>query len=82
MTTAAKENTLNNHQKFLAFALTLLTFILGTSEFVIVGLLTEVSSDLKISVATAGTLVLSLPLPTRSGRRYLLPSQAGFQNTR
>ena len=57
MTTAAKENTLNNHQKFLAFALTLLTFILGTSEFVIVGLLTEVSSDLKISVATAGTLV-------------------------
>ncbi|TCI51951.1 MFS transporter [Exiguobacterium sp. SH1S21] len=48
---------LNTKQKVLAFTLTLLTFVMGTSEFVIVGLLTEVSLDLNISLATAGTLV-------------------------
>ncbi|MGI2326710.1 MFS transporter [Planococcus sp. YIM B11945] len=52
-----KTELLNTKQKVLAFTLTLLTFVMGTSEFVIVGLLTEVSSDLHISLATAGTLV-------------------------
>ena len=57
MTTDVKKERLNTKQKVLAFTLTLLTFVMGTSEFVIVGLLTEVSSDLQISLATAGTLV-------------------------
>ncbi|MFE9079635.1 MFS transporter [Bacillus cereus] len=57
MTTNAKESALSNKQKILAFTLTLLTFVMGTSEFVIVGLLTEVSTDLRISVTTAGTLI-------------------------
>ncbi|MDN7242270.1 MFS transporter [Planococcus sp. N028] len=57
MTTVLEKDALTTKQKVLAFTLTLLTFVMGTSEFVIVGLLTEVSSDLKISLAVAGTLV-------------------------
>lgn len=41
----------------LIFTLTLLTFVLGTSEFMIVGILTEISSSLHITNAKAGTLV-------------------------
>lgn len=41
----------------LIFSLSLLTFVLGTSEFVIVGILTDISSSLHISNAQAGTLV-------------------------
>lgn len=52
-----KKDALTAKQKVLAFTLTLLTFVMGTSEFVIVGLLTEVSTDLNISLAVAGTLV-------------------------
>ncbi|NOG26321.1 MFS transporter [Lysinibacillus fusiformis] len=52
-----KEQTLSKKHKILAFTLILLTFVMGTSEFVIVGLLTEVSTSIGISIATAGTLV-------------------------
>ncbi|MDQ0207349.1 MFS transporter [Alkalicoccobacillus murimartini] len=48
---------LTKKQTILAFTLTLLTFVMGTSEFVIVGLLSEVAQDLNVSVAAAGTLV-------------------------
>jgi len=52
-----EEQTLSKKHKILAFTLILLTFVMGTSEFVIVGLLTEVSTSIGISIATAGTLV-------------------------
>ncbi|MGG1663371.1 MFS transporter [Brevibacillus sp. NRS-1366] len=48
---------LSIQQKLLVFSLVLLTFVTGTSEFVIVGLLSEVASDLEITISTAGTLV-------------------------
>ena len=48
---------LSKQHWLLISTLTLLTFVLGTSEFVIVGILTEVSSSLHISNAKAGTLV-------------------------
>ncbi|AZB41085.1 MFS transporter [Bacillus sp. FJAT-42376] len=41
----------------LILTLALLTFVLGTSEFVIVGILTDISSSLHISNSEAGTLV-------------------------
>ncbi|MCA1318435.1 MFS transporter [Sutcliffiella sp. NPDC057660] len=41
----------------LILTLSLLTFVLGTSEFVIVGILTDISSSLSMSNAKAGTLV-------------------------
>ncbi|MBN8194085.1 MFS transporter [Bacillus sp. NTK074B] len=52
-----KETALSKQHWFLIFTLTLLTFVLGTSEFVIVGILTEISSSLHITNAKAGTLV-------------------------
>ncbi|SCW33018.1 Predicted arabinose efflux permease, MFS family [Paenibacillus tianmuensis] len=47
----------STQQKLLIFALVLLTFVTGTSEFVIVGLLSEVASDLEITISAAGALV-------------------------
>ncbi|SMQ63891.1 Predicted arabinose efflux permease, MFS family [Bacillus sp. OV166] len=48
---------LSKQHWFLILTLTLLTFVLGTSEFVIVGILTDISSNLHITNAKAGTLV-------------------------
>lgn len=48
---------LSKRHWLLIFTLTLLTFVLGTSEFVIVGILTDISSDLHMTNAKAGTLV-------------------------
>lgn len=48
---------LSIQQKFLVFSLVLLTFVTGTSEFVIVGLLSNVASDLEITISAAGALV-------------------------
>lgn len=48
---------MTRQQKFLTMNLFLLTFILGTSEFLMVGLLSEVATDMKIAISTAGFLV-------------------------
>ncbi|EHS59858.1 hypothetical protein [Paenibacillus sp. Aloe-11] len=51
---------LTRHQKLLTLNLFLLTFVLGTSEFVIVGLLTEVATELQLDISTVGALVSAL----------------------
>lgn len=48
---------LSKQHWLLIVTLSLLTFVLGTSEFVIVGILTEISSSLQMTNAKAGTLV-------------------------
>ncbi|MEB2300513.1 MFS transporter [Lysinibacillus xylanilyticus] len=48
---------LSKRHWLLILTLTLLTFVLGTSEFVIVGILTDISSSLQMTNAKAGTLV-------------------------
>ena len=48
---------LSKRHWLLILTLSLLTFVLGTSEFVIVGILTDISSSLHITNAKAGTLV-------------------------
>ncbi|MDN3017802.1 MFS transporter [Paenibacillus sp. BSR1-1] len=48
---------LSKQHWLLICTLSLLTFVLGTSEFVIVGILTDISSGLHITNAKAGTLV-------------------------
>ena len=48
---------LSKRHWLLIFTLSLLTFVLGTSEFVIVGILTDISSGLHIANEKAGTLV-------------------------
>ncbi|TWT27299.1 MFS transporter [Planomicrobium sp. CPCC 101110] len=71
MSTVTDKDSLSAKQKILAFTLTLLTFVMGTSEFVIVGLLTEVSSDLHISLAAAGTLVSGFAIAYAIGTPFL-----------
>jgi len=53
---------LSKQHWFLILTLTLLTFVLGTSEFVIVGILTDISSSLHITNAQAGTLISAFAL--------------------
>lgn len=53
---------MTRQHKLLTFNLFLLTFVLGTSEFVMVGLLTEVASDMKIAISAAGSLVSAFAL--------------------
>lgn len=53
---------MTRQHKLLTLNLFLLTFVLGTSEFVMVGLLTEVASDMKISISIAGSLVSAFAL--------------------
>lgn len=52
-----QETVLTKKHWLLIFTLSLLTFVLGTSEFVIVGILTDISSSLHMTNAKAGTLV-------------------------
>jgi predicted MFS family arabinose efflux permease len=52
-----QDTVLSKQHWFLILTLTLLTFVLGTSEFVIVGILTDISSSLHITNVKAGTLV-------------------------
>lgn len=52
-----QDTVLSKKHWFLILTLTLLTFVLGTSEFVIVGILTDISSSLQITNVKAGTLV-------------------------
>ncbi|MBE1444810.1 MFS transporter [Paenibacillus sp. OAS669] len=53
---------MTKQHKLLTFNLFLLTFVLGTSEFVMVGLLTEVATDMKIAISAAGSLVSAFAL--------------------
>jgi len=53
---------LTRQHKLLTLNLFLLTFVLGTSEFVMVGLLTEVAVDMKIAISAAGSLVSAFAL--------------------
>ena len=53
---------LSKRHWLLILTLTLLTFVLGTSEFVIVGILTDISSNLHITNTKAGTLVSAFAL--------------------
>ncbi|TVX92365.1 MFS transporter [Paenibacillus agilis] len=62
---------MSKQQKMLTLNLFLLTFVLGTSEFVIVGLLAEVSADLHISISAAGALVSAFALSFAIGTPIL-----------
>jgi predicted MFS family arabinose efflux permease len=63
----------------LIFTLFLLTFVLGTSEFVIVGILTDISSSLHISNAKAGTLVSAFAITFAIGTPLVMLPQVIFQ---
>ncbi|UOK60884.1 MFS transporter [Paenibacillus sp. OVF10] len=46
-----------NRENLLILTLTLVSFVLGTTEYVIVGVLKEIESYMKVSLAAAGMLV-------------------------
>ncbi|SCW33309.1 Predicted arabinose efflux permease, MFS family [Paenibacillus tianmuensis] len=62
---------MTKQQKLLTLNLFLLTFVLGTSEFVIVGLLTEVSTSLNVAISTAGALVSAFAIAFAVGTPIL-----------
>jgi len=72
------ETILTKHQKLLTLNLFLLTFVLGTSEFVIVGLLSEVADDLTISISMAGALVSTFAIAFAIGTPILTALSSRF----
>lgn len=53
----AKQQPLTGTQRLMLAALVFMVFVMGTTEYIIVGLLSEVAADLNVSVSRAGTLV-------------------------
>lgn len=60
------------------FALALSAFAIGTTEFVIVGLLPEIADDLSVSLATAGLLVSGYAFGVAFGAPILISIGAGL----
>lgn len=58
-------NTRNFIMPLALFALTLSAFAIGTTEFVIVGLIPTMAADLGVSLPSAGLLVSYMPLALR-----------------
>ncbi|MGE7111143.1 MFS transporter [Lysinibacillus sp. NPDC047702] len=69
---------MTKHQKLLTLNLFLLTFVLGTSEFVIVGLLSEVADDLNISISMTGALVSTFAVAFAIGTPILTALSSRF----
>ncbi len=55
-------------------ALVLLSFVLGTSEFIVVGILPDISANLNISISTAGTLVTVFAIAYAIGTPFVTGS--------
>ncbi|WP_300717692.1 MFS transporter [uncultured Brachyspira sp.] len=51
------ENIIKTNQSLAVISLVLLSFALGTSEFIVIGVLTDISESLKITEVKAGSLV-------------------------
>ncbi|WP_010174738.1 MFS transporter [Bacillus coahuilensis] len=71
-------HTLSTRHWLLIFTLSLLTFVLGTSEFVIVGILTEISSSLGVTNAKAGTLVSAFAITFAITTPLVMSVTSGF----
>jgi len=64
------------------YALALSLFAIGTTEFVIVGLLPNIAGDLHVSVSTTGLLVTAYALGIAFGGPLLLAATAGWPRKR
>lgn len=65
------ESVLNKQHKLIILNLFVLTFVLGTSEFVIISLLSDISTELGISISTVGSLVSAFALAFAIGTPIL-----------
>lgn len=70
--------TLSRSDWTLILSLALLTFVLGTSEFVIVGILPDIADGLSISIATAGTLVSAFAISFAVGTPITMSMTSHF----
>lgn len=59
-------------EKGLIFAFTFMAFILGTTEYVIVGLLSEIAGEFGVTLATAGILISGFALAYAIGTPLIL----------
>ncbi|WP_150275350.1 MFS transporter [Paenibacillus tepidiphilus] len=66
------------NQTALVSAFTLMAFVLGTSEYIIVGLLTEIAGSLRVTVAAAGALVSGFALAYGLGTPVLMTFVSRF----
>ncbi|MEH7125658.1 MFS transporter [Bacillus sp. JJ1773] len=73
---------LSKRHWLLILTLTLLTFVLGTSEFVIVGILTDISSSLHITNAKAGTLVSAFAITFAIATPLVMSATSHFPKRR
>ncbi|RAV14471.1 MFS transporter [Paenibacillus contaminans] len=62
---------MTKQQRLLTINLFAMTFVLGTSEFVIVGLLAEIAADLNIVISTAGAAVSAFAIAFAIGTPVL-----------
>lgn len=68
--------------RFAIFALALSAFAIGTTEFVIMGLLPRVASDLQVSLPSAGLLISGYALGVTVGGPLLAIAMAGLPGRR
>lgn len=54
----------------IVFIIAACSFVIGTGEFVIMGLLPEIASDLQVDIASAGTLVSAYALGIVVGAQH------------
>src|SRR5699024_9114704 len=75
-----REN-MNRKEKQLIIILTTFTFILGTTEYVVVGLLKDISKNFAVSVAISGTLVSAFAIAFAIGTPIAMMFAKYFSKT-
>ncbi|HWR06541.1 MFS transporter [Sporomusa sp.] len=73
-------NIMNNNWKI--YMLTMISFLIGTSQFVIVGILDKVAASAGVSVATAGQLITAFALASAIGTPLVMVATAKLDQRR
>lgn len=71
---------MNNNLKI--YMLTMISFLIGTSQFVIVGILDKVAASAGVSVATAGQLITAFALASAIGTPLIIVATAKLDQRR
>ncbi|MFC0187180.1 MFS transporter [Fictibacillus aquaticus] len=75
---SSEQGSLNPKQKYLVFTLFLLTFTVGTSEFIIIGLLNNIADSLNYSISNIGILVTAFAVAFAIGTPILTAALSRF----
>ncbi|MGG4166377.1 MFS transporter [Rossellomorea vietnamensis] len=75
---SSEQGSLNSKQYYLVFTLFLMTFTVGTSEFVIIGLLNNIAKTLHYSISTIGILVTGFAIAFAIGTPILTATLSRF----